>query len=410
MILGVSYLGIIAIGLPYLGWTVALNDIANDLSLSYAQAGLLSSMTALTGGISLILGGIATEKIGCKMIILLGLGVGVIGLLAFSMAETYPIAIASRLVCGISVGLLYVGPYTMVLNWFRDSKYTGTAVGTLLTGDGVYSLAALYLCALVLIGFGWRHGLMIEAAVLLVIFVVSLLFLKNPPTDNEQLGRQALEGIGAQVIHSLRQVNVLTATAYLVVNWGLVSLFSSWMPTILIQNAGWSEAAAGLLVSLLAASGIVTAFLFGRISDKSGRRKKPLVLAGLATSIAMTVLTLALAFNNYGTVVVMLPVVGMAVYAGVPLAIVLAAESVPGRLAGISNGVVLGGGFLLGGFAFPYVLGLVKDLTGSFAGGMLAATIGTFILGFAIQLFARDSGPNAGPTSPGQHDPDHAAA
>lgn len=71
MIRGVAYLGIIAIGLPYLGWTVALNDVASDLSLSYAQAGLLSSVTALTGGISLVLGGIATEKIGCKMIILL---------------------------------------------------------------------------------------------------------------------------------------------------------------------------------------------------------------------------------------------------------------------------------------------------------------------------------------------------
>lgn len=298
----------------------------------------------------------------------------------------------------------------MVLNWFRDSKHTGTAVGTLLTGDGVYSLAALYLCALILIGSGWRKGLMVEAAILLVILVVSMLFLKNPPTDNEPSDGHALEGIGAQLVHILQQVNILTATAYLVATWGLFSLFSSWMPTILIENAGWSEAAAGLLVSLLAASGIVTAFLFGRISDRSGRRKKPLLLAGLATSIAMGVLTLALAFNNYGVVVVMLPIVGMAVYAGVPLAIVVAAESVPSRLAGISNGVLLGGGFLLGGFAFPYMLGLVKDLTGSFAGGMLAATITCFILGFVVQLFARDSDPSAGPISTGQHDPDRATA
>ncbi|MBJ7324371.1 MAG: MFS transporter [Rhodococcus sp.] len=405
-ILAVSYLAIIGIGLPYLGWTVALPDIASDLSLNYTQAGLLSSMTALTGGISLVLGGIATSRIGCKTIILLGLAAGIVGLLLFSIATSYPIAILARLICGIAVGLLYVGPFTMVLNWFRNTRQTGTAVGTLLTGDGVYSIVALYLCALILMSLGWRRGLAVEAGILFAIFIVALLLLKNPPVD-DTADEYASGTVASQIFTCLKQVNVLTGTAYLVVNWGLVALFSSWMPTILIENAGWSESSAGLLVSLLAAGGIVTAFLFGTFSDKAGRRKLPLIFAGVATSVAMAILTVGLALGNYGIVVVLLPIVGMAVYAGVPLAIVLAAESVDGRYAGICNGVVIGGGCLLGGFAFPYVVGLVKDLTDSFVGGMLAATVGTFVLGFCVQLLARDSKSNEPPTRIG-HDRDTA--
>ncbi|ABM06427.1 sugar phosphate permease [Arthrobacter oryzae] len=395
VILAVSYLSIITIGLSWLGWTVALNDIANDLSLNYTQAGLLSSVTALTGGISLVLGGIATDKIGCKMVILLGLAAGFGGLILFAFADSFPVAIVAKLICGVSVGLLYVGPFTMVLNWFRNTRHSGTAVGTLLTGDGVYSLVALYLCALLIISVGWRPGLAIQAGIVLVIFIVSLLLLKNPPAgiaeESARLGRARVAG---QILHCLRRTNVLTGAAYLVVNWGIVGLISSWMPTILINDAGWSESSAGLLVSLLAATGILTAFLFGALSDKYKRRKKLLVLAGFATFLSMAILTLALANGWYGLVVVMLPVVGLCVYAGVPLAIVLAAESVDGRHTGIANGIVLGGGFLVGGFAFPYVLGVIKDTTGSFVGGILAATVGTLVLGCLVQLLARDFVPS----------------
>lgn len=51
---------------------------------------------------------------------------------------------------------------------------------------------------------------------------------------------------------------------------------------------------------------------------------------------------------------------------------------------------MLGTGFIVGGFVYPYVLGAIKDTTGSFVTGFFGVTVATLILCFLPALFGRD--------------------
>ena len=73
VILAVSFLVVMGLSLPYYGWTPALTSIAGELQLDYSQAGALASVTALAGGIALILGGALVVKAGPKKVILAAL-------------------------------------------------------------------------------------------------------------------------------------------------------------------------------------------------------------------------------------------------------------------------------------------------------------------------------------------------
>lgn len=395
VILGVSYLVIVGAALPYFGWAPGLIPIATELQLDYAQAGTLVSVTALAGGIALILGGPLVVRLGPKNVILGALVLAIIGQVLFAQADGYSPAMVARAVSGVAVGLLVVAPYTMAISWFLESRQVGRATGAMLSGDGIGVLFALVLFAAVLASVGWRDGLLWQAGYLALLFVLALVLLKNPPAPADAPGQGAGQPQSSALrafLGAIRNRNVLFAMAFYVGGWGLFALIASWMPTILVE-AGWSETAAGLFSSFTSLFGIITAVSFGLLSDEfAGRRKRMIIVAGLSVTASVGLLTAAIAAGNYTLAALALPLIGLAGYAGAALSLSLANESVDGEHVGAVNGLVLGGAFLVGGLVYPYVLGSVRDATGSFATGFLVVTIATFVLCVLAQLFGRDVG------------------
>lgn len=58
--------------------------------------------------------------------------------------------------------------------------------------------------------------------------------------------------------------------------------------------------------------------------------------------------------------------------------------------ASIVNGIILGVPWIVSGFAYPYLLGAVKDATGSFVQGFLVLTIATTALCAISPLFIKE--------------------
>ena len=391
VMLGISYLVLIACFIPYIGWTPSLIEISDDLSLNYTQAGLLGSITALVGGLVLPFAGVIGDRWGTKNIILVGLIAAIAGQLLFAWAPTYSLLIVGRALSGLGVGLLFVGPYTMAVNWFAREQRNGIALGVMFTTDGIGTGFALYVFSIVMVALGWRTGSVVGAVILAVVFIIAVAILRDPPAHDTDAKRSP-DGSAAQagLRRALTQRNVLTAAAFFVGEWGIFAVVASWMPTILIESAGWSTSIAGLFSSLYVVVGMVTSICFGLISDRLGRRKNLIVIAGAAMTIFMTVLTIALASGSFVVVAICLPLVGLGVYTGMPLALALATESVPPAMAGSVNGFVLGIGFIIGGFAYPYFMGFVKDSTGDYVVGFVAMCAATFVLTFLCQLASKD--------------------
>ena len=388
--LGLSYLVLIACFIPYIGWSVSLLDISAEFDLSAAQAGLLGSITALVGGLVLPFAGIIGDRWGIKRIILVGIAAAIVGQLLFAWAPDYTLLMLGRAISGIGVGLLFVGPYTMAVNWFERERRSGIALGVMFTSDGIGTAFALYVFALLLVAVGWRTGSAIGGGLLAVVFLIAALFLKDAPRDDATGVAEEEDASGRSLASWLFSRNVLIAAAFFIGEWGIFAVVAVWMPTILIEGAGWDPALAGLFSSLYVLIGMITSIVFGLVSDRMGRRKGLIVAAGLAMTVFLGALTLSLAAGDYVLVALFLPLVGLGVYTGMPLALALAAESVPTRMIGAVNGFVLGIGFIVGGFVYPYLLGVVKDATGDYTIGFVAMVVATFVLNFLCALFAKD--------------------
>lgn len=391
VMLALSYLVLIACFIPYIGWSVQLIEISEEFSLTAAQAGLLGSVTALVGGLILPFAGIIGDRIGIKKIILIGIIASLVGQLAFAWAPDYTILMLGRAISGLGVGLLFVGPYTMAVNWFERERKSGVALGIMFTSDGIGTAFALYAFAIVLVAYGWRTGSAIGGALLVLVFIISAIFLKDAPREEPAEAAVAeAEHDGRSTASWLFSRNVLVAAAFFIGEWGIFAVVAVWMPTILIEGAGWDAALAGLFSSLYVLIGMITSIGFGLISDRLGRRKALIVVAGVAMTLFMALLTISLASGNYVLVAICLPLVGLGVYTGMPLAMALAAESVPTRMIGAVNGFVLGIGFIVGGFVYPYFIGAVKDSTGDYTVGFIAMTVATLVLNLVIAFFAKD--------------------
>jgi nitrate/nitrite transporter NarK len=390
VMLSLSYLVLIACFLPYIGWSVSLLDISAEFSLSAAQAGLLGSITALVGGLVLPFAGVIGDRWGIKRIILVGIAASIVGQLLFAWAPDYTLLMLGRAISGIGVGLLFVGPYTMAVNWFERERRSGIALGVMFTSDGIGTAFALYAFALVLVAVGWRAGSAIGGGLLVLVFLVAAVFLKDAPAPEPSTDAVESEGSGRSTVSWLFSRNVLMAAAFFIGEWGIFAVVAVWMPTILIEGAGWDPTLAGLFSSLYVLIGMITSIVFGLVSDRLGRRKALIVAAGLAMTVFLAALTLSLATGNYVLVAICLPLVGLGVYTGMPLALALAAESVPARMVGAVNGFVLGIGFIVGGFVYPYLLGVVKDATGDYVVGFVAMVVATLALNVVCALFATD--------------------
>ncbi|WP_240374138.1 MFS transporter [Bacillus piscicola] len=392
--LALSYIALVACFIPYIGYSTKLPQIMEATSINYASAGLLASVTALVGGLILPFVGVLVDRWGAKNIIILGLLVSAVGQLLFAYIPDYSMMVFSRGLIGLGVGLLFVGPYTMAAKWFEKEDGIGSAMGVMFSSDGIGTVFALYLFSFLLTGLGWQHGSAIGGIFLLGILVLTVFFLKEPPhfeqEKQERLTNPDEKFTVKDYLHVIGNKNVIVATAFFVGEWGLYAVIAYWIPTILMEGAGWSEGLTGFLASLYVLIGVVPSIVFGLMSDKMGKRKPFIVSAGLWMTIMLIALTIALVNNRFDLVAWIMPLVGIGVYTGMPVALALAAESVGSKYVATANGFILGTGFLLGGFLYPFIMGYIKDITGTYTVGFIGAIAATFLLNFLIGFLGKD--------------------
>lgn len=391
----VAYLALVCAFLPYVGWSPSLGAISEELSLSYSQAGGISSITGLVAGAMILIGGFVASRWGCKNVIVAGLASGVLGQAVFAMSNGFGLIVVARVLAGVSVGFLWVATYTMAVNWFRDSNRTGRALGVMLSGDGMGALLSLFVFSAVLAAFGWRTGLTVQAVVMGVVLVLVLVVSKNAPVDRDQARQSTPEleasGLPDGTYRSLLNRNVLAAVLFWIGGVGLFTAISSWMPAILVEDAGMSESLAGFLTALFSIAGSAAALTVPILAERLGGTKMIIAVAGIVTAGALGAMTVFLATENYIMVVLLIPLIGIGVYASESLTLAEAIESVQPKFAGVVNGIVIGTPWLVSGFAYPYLLGAIKDATGSFAQGFAILTVVTVVLCGVTPFFIRET-------------------
>lgn len=388
--LALCFLASVVIFLPYVGYSTQISAMMTDLAMDYTMVGTLASATALAGGIVVYTAGGLFTRWGPKRICIAGLIVSAVAQVLFAYARSYESMLVVRIIQGAAIPLLFSGPYTMAMQWAEKSGRMGVFMGVMLATDGIGTVVASYLYSHVLELYGWRTGSLWGAAALLVMAVVLALVLREVPAAQSDKDAAPAKSQLEQYKAVLPVANVIVAGLFLVGVWGTYSVAIYWVPTLLIEEAGWSEASAGFAGALYPLAGVLSAVTFGLISDRLGHRKPLMLLSGFGMVLAFIAAAYFVSIGSYGLLALTLPIGGLFAYGGLPLAYCLAADVVGIELAGTATGCIMGTGLVFGGVFYPLVLGYVRDTTGLYTIGFAAAAVSLFVFNFIAVFFGRD--------------------
>ncbi|BCJ45884.1 nitrate transporter [Actinoplanes ianthinogenes] len=345
------------------GIALFLPLIRTDLGLTFAQAGTLAAASNLTYALMQVPSGFLADRFSPRTLFLIGLLRTNLLAATFAVLTSYEILLINQALSGFFRALVFAPGLLLISEQFPSDR-RATAMGLYVAG-GFSSNILLSSLGPWLVGpLGWRLLFALFAAAGLLVLVLYRRAagpaVPKPPTGDPA----RITDLPALLRHRIVWLTGVIQFARLAVAQG----FTFWLATWLVVDRGQSLATAGLVVALGAAVTAPANYFGGLISDRLGR---PLLVIGGSLAILTTGLALLTYVPGMPAILVVVAMISVVVqvYFG-PLFAVPIAVLGPER-AGLLSGF---GNFCanLGGFAFVYALGAVKDATGSFRTGFLS--------------------------------------
>jgi ACS family tartrate transporter-like MFS transporter len=249
--------------------------------------------------------------------------------------------------------------------------------GMLLNLDGAIGLA------------GWQWLFVIEAVPALLLSVAVLLYLTDGPAGATWLAADERGWLVARLAAERRQreaakhfsvLEALGNTRVLllsIVYFGVVAAnygLSFFLPQI-VRDFGLSFTATGFVTAIPFLIGTLGMIYWGRRSDRMRERKEHLALAALLAGAGIAASTLLV--DPTGKMIA-LSVAGFGIFAALPVFWTLPTAFLSGPAAAGGIAVINSIGNLAG-FAGPYVVGSIKDQTGSYTVGLLIVAAVSFL-------------------------------
>ncbi len=365
--LGLGWLIYFSFGMVMSSLVPIVTLLRGELGISYTEMGAILGAWQLVYIAAAAPSGILIDRIGPKKA--LAIGALIIALSAFlrSYAEGFWTLFAAVALFGLGGPIVSIGLPKLVVDWFSGPS-RGLASGVYITGPALGSVLVLSSThALILPVTGsWRMTLAVYA---LIAFGVAMLWIAfgrdsvESASEPERSG--ATTGGYREVVFqpAVWSVIVVGFSAFLA-SHGL----RSWLPQIL-EARGMSPAISGLLASLPAVTGIFGSILILRLASRRAGNRKP---ATLALLLVTGLCVAAIVFLDGWPLVLAIAIEGFCAAAIQPLMLNILMEmpSVGPRRIGTAAGFFFAVGEV-GGTAGPVVMGLLADLTGSFAPGLL---------------------------------------
>lgn len=353
--------------------------IAQDFGLSASQKGFLVALPLLAGACLRLPMGIIADRFGPKRIGAIGLLLTTLPLLwgwlgAAALTEVYLIG----LLLGVA-GASFAVALPLASRWYPP-EYQGLVMGIAGAGNSGTVIAALAAPRLANY-FGWREVFGLALIPVVCALLVYLLLAKDSPT------RPAPQRLSAYLTvlkeRDLWWFNML----YMITFGGFVGL-ASFLAIFLHDEYGLSRVVAGNLTALCVCAGSFVRPLGGHLADRLG-----------GVYLLMLLLWVIGLFMLVISQLPALPIVILFLCASMALLGMgngAVFQLVPQRFRheiGVATGLVGATGGL-GGFLFPSLLGVCKELFGSYGAGFLVfglTALAALLSLLTIQQAWRDS-------------------
>ena len=271
-------------------FAVLVTEIYKDLGLDPIQAGVLSAVRQLTGGLTSVSSGFLVDMFEHRRAQVLAVSMALIGVGYFlvSISPTYTLILAALVLASAGSSLWHPPALGLLAQRFprRRGLFISLHRSTGNIGDVIGPLAAGGLLLVV----GWRWIMGGGTPLLLILALAVFMLLRNVggpkpgPIDfvsdfKAQLRslREAFRGSGMWTIFTVSAVRGMGDRSYVF-----------FLPLYLREGLDKGPFMVGFHVALLAAGGIVAGPLFGALSDRTGRRSIIVFLMIVAVVLSIT--------------------------------------------------------------------------------------------------------------------------
>ena len=361
-----TLIAMFALQLSNLGFSPLLPSIQQEFGMSYTQLGFFTGLYGLLAMLLSVPAGISAKRFGEKHV----LGIGLLGVAAGSVllgeASSFASAIAFRGLTIFGYRFAFVS-VLIAIALTAPPSLRGRTMGVLGATSALASVVGAPLGGMLVGELGWRVAILGYAAMAVVGAIVFWLFYRPTSDDPKAAGAQTVHGSDSRSAFLSPVVWMIA----LIVGLGGFGQFTVtyFVPSVAKALYDLDATAAGVIISTGYITAIVVNLGVGLLVDRFNK----LVVLGLVF-IILSVASVSLTIENLVTFrVATATVIGFGFTAANQL-YGLAGSVMPRHEAGHAMGIVSLGAGLFGYFG-PQMLGILRDLTGSFAAGFYMVAI-----------------------------------
>jgi MFS family permease len=335
-------------------------NLAAEVGLSPIQLGLLSSIYFFVFAATQLPLGVALDRFGPKLCMLVSVGFTVLGCVVFALAGTASGLVTGRALLGFGTACFLMAPVALYARWFPPSRFS-TMSGIHL---GIGSLGALFATAplaYAAAGYGWRAAFLGVAAITVAIGVLVWLIVSDDPPgvrteSRHETLRESVAGIW-EVIRtpSIGRIFMIQLTSYP----SFVLVVGLWGGPYLTHVYGYDLTGRGDVLFVSALAQVLGSFLWGPSDRVFGRYKLPILIG---TSMSFTALVLLAGLGRMPAPALIAVFILIGFSTGMTSVVMSHGRSlVPRHLLGRAI-TLLNIGTMGGGFLVQFVSGAVIDL------------------------------------------------
>ncbi len=306
--------------------------------------------------------GLLLDRFGSRRLLLAGVALMTVGQVAFAVVDSYPLALASRVVAGIGDATAFVSVLRIVGAWFPAPRLP---MMSQLTGQAglVGALAATVPLTYALASWGWTMTFAALAVLgLLVLVGVTVVVVDRPhPEPPVARPRTTLR----EVLAAIRETHSRPGTrlgmwTHFTTLLGPLVFTLLWGFPFLVKGQGLSPTEAGSLLMVMSLGSAAIAPVIGRITGRSPIRRSRIAL-GVVVAIALS-WALLLAWPERAPLPLLVAVLVVTSFGGPAsgMAFDMARSYNPPERVGTAMGLVNVGGFTAGLLTMG-AIGLVLD-------------------------------------------------
>lgn len=339
-----------------------LATIRPSLGMDATVAGVLTTVPVICFAVFGALSPMAAARLGMHRVLCGALVLLVTGQIVRAVTSSPVVFLLASMVALSGMAAANVLLPSVIKRHFAHRVGLVTALYSTALSIGV-TLASVVTVPLAHAFGSWRWGLGLWATTAFVALLPWLALIRHDRRDPTSNGVAKRRAIGMRDL--LRSPLAWTMVFFFAVQSAQAYIQFGWYPTIL-QAAGYSEAAGGLYLGVIAGVGIPLAFLMPALA---ARLSKPYpLMVVIASCLAAGYLGVLLAPNGPIWFWSVLLAVGVSAFPFILALIGLRARTSEGTaaLSGFTQSI----GYLVAA-PFPFLIGLLRDLTGSWTAPLI---------------------------------------